>query len=220
MLVLSGKVNTTNPMSITPYQAHSKEMAKYMPTLDMYSKTEVQYRLKNYFKFLFVRDPLERLLSAYNNKFNTTYNDYFPQRYGRKIIKKFRKHPTKKALRTGKQVKFPEFVKFILDPETPRPLNAHWREYYKLCYPCLIQYDAVGKYDTFDDDVDYVLNTTGINHVTDFPRANRNKLRPKTSKIVDNSYENISSEEIHKLWETYSVDFAMFGYPYPDLKPH
>ena len=30
------------------------------------------------------------------------------------------------------------------------------------------------------------------------------------------AYRNISSETIHKLWELYSVDYAMFNYPYPD----
>lgn len=218
LLVLSGKVNTTDPMALSPNLAHSNEMAQHLRTLKMYTKKQLQYRLKNYFKFIFVREPLERLLSAYSNKFTVSYNSYFPEKYGRYIVKKFRKNPSKKALKTGRSVTFPEFVKYVLDKDTPKPYNGHWREYYKMCYPCLIDYDAVGKYETFDDDVNYILNATGIDSVIKFPGANRITTRPKTSNILALSYANISSEEIHKLWETYSVDYAMFDYPYPDFK--
>ena len=38
----------------------------------------------------------------------------------------------------------------------------------------------------------------------------------KTSDVMRDAYRNISSETIHKLWELYSVDYAMFNYPYPD----
>ena len=34
-----------------------------------YSDEDIKVRLQSYFKFLFVREPLERLLSAYNDKF-------------------------------------------------------------------------------------------------------------------------------------------------------
>ncbi len=220
MLVLSGKVNTTDPMTLSPAQAHSNENAKYLKTLNSYTVAEIKYRLKHYFKFMFVREPLERLLSAYRNKFTVSYNNYFPQRYGKYIIKKFRKNPSAKSLRMGQDVRFQEFLKYILDAETPKPFNAHWRQYYKLCHPCLVDYDAIGKYETVDDDIDYVLHEVHVDHLIKFPRANRISGRPKTADILKQSYKNISSEDIHRLWEIYSVDYAMFGYPYPDYKPN
>ena len=39
--------------------------------LSNYSKTEINRKLKTYFKFLVARHPLERLLSAYRSKFGT-----------------------------------------------------------------------------------------------------------------------------------------------------
>lgn len=57
-------------------------------TLNEYTnRSHVDYILRNYLKFLFVRNPYERLLSAYRNKFESTYSDYFRLRFGRKIIR-------------------------------------------------------------------------------------------------------------------------------------
>jgi len=217
MLILSGKMNTTDPMKISPAQAHSQQCGAYLKTLDMYTEEEIKHRLDTYFKFMFVRNPFERILSAYRNKFTVSYNKYFPKRYGRDIIKKYRKKPTVKAVNDGIDVTFDEFIKYLLDPETERPLNAHWRQYYKLCHPCIMRYDAIGEYDTLDADMDYVLQKIGVSNIIKFPVANRIKGRPRTTDILQKSYANISTEDIHKLWELYSVDFAMFGYSYPEF---
>ena len=221
LLVLSGHMNVTNPFDITPAQAHSREYNKHLKTLDMYSVEEIKYRLENYFKFMFVRDPFERLLSAYRNKFTVSYNTYFPQRYGRHIIKKFRQRPSRQAMRQGKDVTFEEFTQYLLDPDTEKPFNAHWRQYYKICHPCIVQYDAIGKYESMEADTSHILNEAGISDVIRFPKANRLPGRPKTADILQQTYANLSSVDIHRLWETYSVDFSMFGYPYPDFSgPH
>ena len=52
--------------------------------LSKYSKSEINHRLKTYFKFLVARNPLERLLSAYISKFGsptgvqTAFTQYEP----------------------------------------------------------------------------------------------------------------------------------------------
>ena len=38
-----------------------------------YSDEDIKVRLQSYFKFLFVREPLERLLSAYNDKWRSGF---------------------------------------------------------------------------------------------------------------------------------------------------
>ena len=47
-------------------QVHSTH-EKYCKTLSDYSTTEIQERLKTYKKIIFVRDPFERILSAYRD---------------------------------------------------------------------------------------------------------------------------------------------------------
>jgi len=74
---------------------------------------EVEQMLKNYFAFLFVRDPMERVLSAYKEKF-VKDNEYYHPVYGRNTIKRYRPNATKQALKTDSAVTFPEFTKYAI----------------------------------------------------------------------------------------------------------
>ena len=56
-----------------------------------YSDEDIKVRLKSYFKFLFVREPLERLLSAYNNKFvNKKWPWKLIESYKTKILERYK----------------------------------------------------------------------------------------------------------------------------------
>ena len=215
-IVLSGTTNISNPLDISPSKTHH-EFERNLHQLSDYSIDDIRHKLQNYFKFIFVREPFERILSAYRNKFTTSYNKYFQQRYGKHIIREYRKNPTTKALNTGSDVKFHEFVAYLLDPKTKRPFNDHWNQYYRLCHPCLVQYDVIGKYESLEEDAEYVFERTDINKILHFPKSNRLAGKPRTSDVYMNSFQNISRLELHKLWELYKVDFSMFGYPYPDI---
>ena len=171
LLVLSGRVNTTDPSQLAPGDVHSSQYESKLKTLDEYSPEEVQDRLQSYYKFMFVRNPLERILSAYRNKFTLKYNKWFHVRYGVKIVKNFRKNPSDHALMWGDDVSFDEFVQYLLNPKVSSPLNEHWSQYYKLCSPCIVQYDAIGKYETLDTDVDFVLREIGVRDLINFPQT-------------------------------------------------
>ena len=56
--------------------------------------SDVPHKLKNYFKFLVVRDPWTRLLSAYRDNFEN--NDSFYNYYGRLILERYRENPSKR----------------------------------------------------------------------------------------------------------------------------
>lgn len=228
LLILSGHMNVSDPSLLESGHVHGVFQQKYLTSLDEFSPEEISHKLKTYYKFMFVRNPFERLLSAYKNKFTMHYNTYFPTRYGKKIIKKYRRNPSKEALSRGHNVTFLEFIKYLIDPETPRsqPLNDHWKHYYKLCHPCVINYDFVGKYETLNRDVDYVLNQLNVSHLVQFPKQSPGVQFPKqspaptatrTADLVAQSYANISTEYVRRLWNTYAVDFAMFEYKYPDF---
>ena len=204
-------------MSMDASSVHG-HLSKLLRTLDSYNSEEIRYRLDNYLKFMFVRDPMERLLSAYRNKFTLRYNQYFKYRYGTKIIKKYRQNATKESLEKGHDVGFHEFIQYLLDPSTQkkRPFNTHWRPYYQLCHPCVVNYDVIGKYETLNRDAQYVLKRAGLENVK-FPQAPSHQVLARTKEVLNKFYSNISAEVIHELWELYSVDYTMFGYNYPQF---
>ena len=60
--------------------------------------SDVQHKLDNYFKFLVVRDPWTRLLSAYRDNFETkdsTVQESFLNYFGRLILERYRENASK-----------------------------------------------------------------------------------------------------------------------------
>ncbi|XP_077618121.1 carbohydrate sulfotransferase 11 [Crocuta crocuta] len=212
MMVLTGRGKYSDPMEIPANEAH---VAANLKTLNQYSIPEINHRLKSYMKFLFVREPFERLVSAYRNKFTQKYNTSFHKRYGTKIIRRQRKNATQEALRRGDDVRFEEFVAYLIDPHTQReePFNEHWQTVHSLCHPCHIHYDLVGKYETLEEDSNYVLRLAGVGSYLKFPTYA--KSTRTTDEMTTEFFQNISSEHQTQLYEVYKLDFLMFNYSVP-----
>ncbi|CAG5130795.1 unnamed protein product [Candidula unifasciata] len=216
MLVLSGVVNTTNIETITGGDVYGK-YAKLPKRLDEYSDKQRAEMLKKYFKVIFVRDPLERLVIAYRTKFVSKSSKYFHRAYGSPIIKKYRKKATAAEIKEGTSVKFSEFVKFIIDNEHSgaEALNEHWEQYYKQCHPCLVDYDFVGTFEQAEKDTRSVIDKLKASksvkppYVTDTKAVSQSEL----TKI----YSEITPLELNSLFKIYSPDYTLFGYHCPSF---
>ncbi|KAK1796525.1 hypothetical protein P4O66_009555, partial [Electrophorus voltai] len=212
LMVLTGTSKQRNPLLIPASEAH---VPSNLRTLSEYSKAEINRRLRTYLKFLFVREPFERLVSAYRNKFTHNYNTAFHKRYGTKIIRRHRTRPRAKALERGDDVSFAEFVRYLVDPRTQReePFNEHWERVDSLCHPCLIHYDVVGKYETLEDDSHYVLQLAGVDGEVAFPRpAKRTRT---TGDMAAGFFKDISPAFQQNLYNLYRMDFLLFNYSLP-----
>lgn len=180
--------------------------------LDEYSPSEIVHRLYTYNKFLFVRHPFERLVSAYRNKFLDSYNlTFFKDLYGRYIIKHYRTNPDKKSLRTGEGVSFTEFVKYILN-NNPETADRHWRRYDFLCHPCLIYYDYIGKFENLVSDSSALLRLLEVDDKVQFPYNKTSNYSVSTSALAKHFFRQLPSDLKTKLYEYYRDDFKLFGY--------
>lgn len=215
LLTLSGRVESAKIENLSDNNVHRQLGKVYLKRLESYTTKEIQFRLNNYYIFMFVREPFERLLSAYRNKLASAEDEEFRRLYGREIIRRYRSRPSATSLQRGHDVSFEEFVRYLLDPKTTsrEMLEPHWRPYHQLCHPCYINYDFIGKYETLDEDVDFVLRRLGVRHLVTFPT----KVPRKTSKeLVAKQFANISGSDIRRLWKIYSLDFHLFEYKYPE----
>uniref|UniRef100_A0A8C2KHL6 Carbohydrate sulfotransferase n=1 Tax=Cyprinus carpio TaxID=7962 RepID=A0A8C2KHL6_CYPCA len=212
LMVLTGDGRYREPLAIPANEAH---VVGNLRSLSEYSTAEINQRLRTYLKFVFVREPFERLVSAYRNKFTRSYNTAFHKRYGTKIIRRHRVDPQAEALEKGNDVSFEEFVYYLVDPQTQReePFNEHWERVHSLCHPCLIHYDVVGKYETLVQDSRYILKLAGAEGEVKFPAMS--KSTRTTGDMAAKFFNNISPFYQKKLFNLYRMDFLLFNYSVP-----
>uniref|UniRef100_A0A8C4SSJ9 Carbohydrate sulfotransferase n=1 Tax=Erpetoichthys calabaricus TaxID=27687 RepID=A0A8C4SSJ9_ERPCA len=212
LMVLTGDGKYQDPLKIPANEAH---IPSNLRTLSEYSTPEINHRLRNYMKFIFVREPFERLVSAYRNKFTRKYNTAFHKRYGTKIIRRHRPQPSTDALEKGDDVSFDEFVYYLVDPHTQReePFNEHWERVHSLCHPCILHYDVVGKYETLDDDARYILQLIGADKAVKFPSSSQTART--TDDMTAQFFKKITPFYQKKLYNLYKMDFLLFNYSKP-----
>lgn len=215
-LMLTGKLNVTDPLELQSTDVHSVLNDDYLTYLDSYTASEIKDRLTNYKKVVFVREPLERLLSAYRNKFLDKGNTYFKERFGRKIIKMYRENASAESLESGKSVTFSEFIRFLLDRKTEQGgYNEHWRPFFDLCYPCHIHYNFIGKYESLDEDVEGLLKLLQVDDWIRFPKRGDNYKSLKTEDLFLKFYKTVDSDMLRDIVNVYSKDFDIFDYEVP-----
>ncbi|XP_022793760.1 carbohydrate sulfotransferase 12-like [Stylophora pistillata] len=186
--------------------------------LGEYSEEGQSHRLKNYFKFIFVREPLYRILSAYKDKF-IGKNRVFSKNIRKMIINSLRSGDSGKygqvmegfsrntAFDKDANVSFPEFVRYYSE-DIPR--NPHWRQFKDLCHPCFINYDVIGNFETLAEDAALVLKMAGIDDRVNFPPIHN----ATGSHDMEHYYSQVPPEDVVRLAELYRNDYELFGYEF------
>ncbi|XP_078515934.1 carbohydrate sulfotransferase 14 [Lissotriton helveticus] len=171
---------------------------------------EIRYRLKHYFKFMFVREPMERLLSAYRNKFGEIKE--YQMRYGTEIVKRYRKNPGQSR---GDDVTFSEFLWYLIDEDVEK-MNEHWMPMYNLCQPCAVQYDFIGSYERLNDDANYILEQVKAPPFIKFPERQA-WYKPVTKETLYYFLCNARKGLVKELLPKYILDFTLFAYSLPNV---
>ncbi|XP_078698866.1 carbohydrate sulfotransferase 12-like [Branchiostoma floridae x Branchiostoma belcheri] len=193
-------------------------------SLEDYSEEEVSLRLATYKKIIVVRDPLERLASAWFDKFVIT-----PERVGeyafvnrmrrgldsledRTLIDELSKINEERTDNDPKRVSFREFLFAVSHRKVE---SQHWLSFDRLCTPCKIDYDFVAHTDTIASDIRLFLKQNNIT-------ANEDVLPKHQSRNVNNGnvfkdfYGRVPIDEILPLQKVFQKDFDMFGYSFEE----
>ncbi|CAK7293755.1 Carbohydrate sulfotransferase 13 [Vulpes lagopus] len=182
LLALSGR-GPADPRAIPAPEAHAPGR---LPSLADFGPAEINRRLRAYLAFLFVREPFERLASAYRSQ-----------------------------LARGHDVRFAEFLAYLLEPRTRRdePLNEPWERAHALCHPCRLRYHVLGKFETLAEDAAFVLRLAGAPHLR-FP-APPPGAAAAARRRAERLFRDVSPFYQRRLFDLYRMDFLLFNYSAP-----
>ena len=173
----------------------------------------VKRKLREYYKFMFVREPLVRLLSAYKDKFMLN-NTYSHKRYGREIVKHTRKNAA--ANSKGDDVSLKEFLQYVIESRV-EDMNEHWMPFYELCQPCAVSYDFIGSFENLEADATQVLKELNVNEQVSFPKQQK-YYQLGGSKYADSkSFADASPALLRTTLSKYALDYKMFSYQMPKI---
>ena len=179
----------------------------------MYSRQEIKDRLNTYYRFLVVRDPYERILSAYLDKF-VNRDPEFLDIYG-KMANKLRKESkmtTPSAI--DSPLSFSDLVDIIISEyNAGNRLDQHWDTYDKLCQTCNVKFDYIAKFDTYSTDSQYLIKRMCTGKSCEKYITEKNKSRTKSSHIKK-YYSQLTPDQLSALRKIYKGDMSGFGYKY------
>ncbi|XP_076058134.1 carbohydrate sulfotransferase 11-like [Oratosquilla oratoria] len=189
-------------------------------------------------KFMIVRHPFERLVSAFRDKLenvNIGFEhgvEHFYTKYGRKIVAKYRKNGIRPLNAytsdqdnpslippKGIEPTFDEFVKYLVDTNLVYYADDHWMPYYLHCTPCSLQYDVIAKFETLDRDQKYIIQQKGLQNLIHSSWKHMTKGH-RTSTSALKYFATISRSDVLRLYEKYKVDFELFDYSIDEYLTH
>ncbi|XP_065087467.1 carbohydrate sulfotransferase 11 [Ochlerotatus camptorhynchus] len=163
--------------------------------------------------FVIVRHPFERLVSAYKDKIQYALPNSHHQKLGVRIIQKYRKIAKGQPWNTQKYPTFPEFVNYLLD-EVRHPhteIDMHWIPVTYFCTPCFFHYDVIAKFETLEEDQNYLIAVGQLGHMIKPQWRNAGK-GAHTNDLVLKLCKELDDDQIRGLYEYYKYDFELFGY--------
>lgn len=175
---------------------------KSMPLLSRYSKSQIKKRLKTYLSFVFVRHPLERILSAWRSKLQNANSpdsrNFIP--WMRQMMK----------IKNSEDITFETSLRYVV--KFQNYLDQHWRHIQSSCLPCVLNYHVIGKYETLREDVENIFRITGSESFLPFPTQNEKINHTNSGLLMKKYYQEIDPKLIRQVWNIYKVDSEMFDY--------
>ena len=131
--------------------------------------------------------------------------------------------PGHKAWSALEAMDFPRFVDMVLQQHnsgncSSKPfskkckIDAHWKPQYMQCFYCEMNYDVIGKVETFEEDFLYIVRRQNLTH--HFPKSQTLRKFHPTYKTLENVeyFKQLSRGQVQQLYKMYELDFLLFNY--------
>lgn len=189
--------------------------------------------------FIIVRHPFHRLVSAFRDKLerihvNKLENDWYYNRYGKKIVKKHRKNallkfgPTFFSAQNNFGAPVPvknrpsadlptfwEFVKYVIET-SPSRMDEHWRPMENYCSVCTISYDNVILFEHMVEEgrLFRKMVSPDLKEKDVLQQWNQNPSGLSKDDLVNKYFDLLSPNDVVSLYKIYQFDFKLFGYTF------
>lgn len=177
-------------------------------------------------KFMVVRHPFERIISAYTDKLHSYTRDlkyrggYYYAMYGADIVKMFRpkyqERFPKNPLFMRKEPSFVEFVEYLVGTPVSK-YDEHWRPMFLLCPPCHFKFDVIVKMETFDRDTEFILSQRNLENEVSLRKKHSSTQSQDSQDEARKLFSQLSKHMVRALYDKYRLDFQMFDYDIKDF---
>ena len=180
------------------------------------------WRINTYFKFTFVRHPLERLLSAYIDKISPPLRFVeplsSPDIYQRYILMKTRKEELDKWRASNGSynlaVSFSEYVQWWVGANT-KQVDEHYSTMLVNAQPCRVRYHFYGAFKLYSTDMALVVKRlNGSNK--HFSREGAHSPGHETRDKMISYYSQLSAELKTSLYERFYKELDFYYSLFPE----
>ncbi|MGD1921075.1 MAG: sulfotransferase family protein [Pleurocapsa sp.] len=147
----------------------------------------------DYFKFAIVRNPWDRLTSAYLNKFVKPIDNYQSRYPGKQEVEE---HYQEKNLQVeySRGITFKEFIEYLLTHQNDE-IDGHWQP--QSMFINQNQFDYLGRIETLGTDFAAIVQRIGVE--ADLGWANRSKRAEVTNNISTEDYASYTPAQLRQL---------------------
>lgn len=187
---------------------------------------ERKRRLVEYYKYVFVRNPMERIVSAYRNKIAKPLNlslvhSKFEEAYKVKVMKTLKPMEYNKWLKGNKKVAmYPTFSEFIqyLNMENLKKINEHFQPIIHLCHPCAINYNFYGNFKLLPGDADTLVKQFNLNSSYYDNKSYISHKLYNTSDLVPKYFSELTATQKESLFYLFADELEFYYSLYPEEK--
>ena len=174
---------------------------------------------------MIVRNPLERLLSAFINKLSSPLKnsskvmDIF-ELHKRSIMEKYHPERLKQYVSGGQkeklQLNFETYLQWIIDTPNHK-LNEHFAPIVELAQPCRIRYHFYGNFKIYASDMKAIIAKLGAPQEWYINKSSHKQGTETNDKMIT-FYSTVSRRVKEQLIQDFSDDLEFYYTLYPEEK--
>ena len=188
------------------------------------SNAQREDALKNYFKFVMYRNPLERLVSGYRSKVERfpligRMSDTPHYNWLREEVYRF-KHPVEYKMwydngsKTQIHISFSDFIDYWLSNQEQIQYDQHFRPISEICHPCRSRFDFYGNFRHFEEDAG-VLQVR-IHAKEEYLRSNYYNSTTETNYLLSKYYEQLNKEQKSSIFLRFLPELDLLYRIFPE----